>query len=673
MPVPEETRRVAIEKVRPDVDGGRFAVKRVVDDVVRVEADVFTNGHDEIAVSLETRHRDGRTWKATAMAPLGNDRWAGSFVAAKQGEHRFRIVGWVDELATWRRDIEKKWAAGQDIGLDLESGARLAEEAAKRATSRDADALTVWAQRLREGQVLGTGVPAPAAGVDARVDARAIGALDRLVALARRHPDRSRATTFADTSPIWADVPLARCSAWYEMFPRSASPDPERSGTFADVVARLPYVAELGFDVLYLPPVHPIGHSHRKGPNNARVGQPGDPGSPWAIGAEAGGHTAIHPDLGTLDDFVRLVDAAREQGIEVAIDIAFQTSPDHPWVREHPEWFRHRADGSIAHAENPPKKYEDIYPIDFDSEDWPALWQALRDVVQFWIDQGVRVFRVDNPHTKPFAFWEWLIASVHASQPEVIFLSEAFTRPRVMERLAKVGFTQSYTYFTWRNSKHELIEYFQELTAPEHRDYFRPNVWPNTPDILHETLQHGTRGTFLARFVLAAGLSANYGIYGPTFELQERVAREEGSEEYLDSEKYQVRHWNLERSDSLRHFIAHVNRVRREHPALRRDDTLRFHHIDNDQLICWSKRDPADAGATPNDVVLVVVNLDPQHTQSGWVHLDLDELGVDADVPFDVHDLLTDATYTWRGPHNYVSLDPGSVPAHLFTVLETAS
>jgi starch synthase (maltosyl-transferring) len=649
MPEAESPGPIAIEGVRPDVDCGRFSVKRVVGDEVEVVADAFVHGHAELAVQLEYRHHDGRAWKTAPMRALGNDRWAGAFAAEKIGEYRFRVVAWVDELATWRRDFEKKLAAGVDSDLDREEGAQLAEQHAKHANARDRTTLEGWAERLRAG-----------------LDQRAVEGLERLVVAGRRAIDRRKTATYDATSPVWVDRPLARCSAWYELFPRSTSPEATRPGTFADVVNRLPYVAEMGFDVLYLPPVHPIGTSHRKGRNNANAARPADPGSPWAIGATTGGHTAVHPELGTLADFERLVETARAHDIDVAIDLAFQTSPDHPWVTQHPQWFRHRPDGSIAYAENPPKRYEDIYPLDFDCEDKGELWHALLAVVRFWIARGVRVFRVDNPHTKPFDFWEWLLASVRATDPEVIFLSEAFTRPRVMDRLAKLGFSQSYTYFTWRNAKWELVEYFEELSRPAHIDFFRPNVWPNTPDILHATLQQGTRATFIARFLLAAGLSANYGIYGPLFELQERTAREEGSEEYLDSEKYEVRHWDLDRGDSLRHLIGLVNTIRREHPALQRDDTLRFHGVDNDVIIAWSKRATGKDGA--DDTVLIVVNLDSMHPQSGWTALDLGVLGIDPDAPFEVHDLLTDARYVWRGPANFVALDPATVPAHVFAI-----
>ena len=445
-------------------------------------------------------------------------------------------------------------------------------------------------------------------------------------------------------------------SSWYEFFPRSV-------GTFKECEAHLPYVAQMGFDVVYLPPIHPIGKAFRKGANNSLTPQPDEPGSPWAIGGVEGGHKSIHPQLGTLEDFKRLVGKATALGIEIALDLAFQTSPDHPYVREHPEWFLKRPDGTIQYAENPPKKYQDIYPFYFESDAWQELWTELKSVVEFWIAQGVSIFRVDNPHTKPFGLWEWLIGEVHKEHPDIIFLAEAFTRPKVMYRLAKLGFTQSYTYFTWRNGKQELIDYFTELSRPPVADFFRPNLWPNTPDILNEYLQFGGRPAFMVRLVLAATLSANYGIYGPAFELLEHEPREPGSEEYRDSEKYQTRDWDLKRADSLRDFLARMNRIRRDHPALQRDRQLRFHDIDNDALIAYSK-----TTAQGDDSMLIIVNLDPHHAQSGWLKLDLSTLGVPAEEPFQAHDLLGGARFLWRGPRNYVALDPAHSPAHIFRI-----
>ncbi|MGH9099317.1 MAG: alpha-amylase family glycosyl hydrolase, partial [Acidimicrobiales bacterium] len=479
---------------------------------------------------------------------------------------------------------------------------------------------------------------------------------DALVELVRRHRLTSDATASA-TYFLVVDPELARFSTWYELFPRGASPDPARPGTLADVQARLDYVAGLGADVLYLPPIHPIGRTARKGPDGSTESGPGDPGSPWAIGSEAGGHCAIDPVLGTFADFDRLVAAAKQRGIAVAMDLAFQCSPDHPWVHEHPEWFRHRPDGTIRFAENPPKRYEDIYPLDFETDDWWGLWCALLDVVRFWIDHGVRVFRVDNPHTKPFALWEWLIATVKEEHPATIFLAEAFTRPAVLHRLAKLGFTQSYTYFAWRNTKWEIESYMSELAGVAH--FLRPNVWPNTPDILTETLQTGGAAAFMTRLVLAATLSSSYGVYGPAFELGEHEPRSPGSEEYAGSEKYEVRHWDLDRSDSLAPMMTRLNAMRRSHPALQRNDTLRFHITDNDQLVAYSKTSGAD-------VVLVVVNLDRRYRQSGWVHLG--ELACGPGETIEVRDLLTDARYQWQGSHSFVILDPATVPAHVLAI-----
>jgi starch synthase (maltosyl-transferring) len=633
---------VVIEDIRPIVDGGHFAIKRTEGEPVVVEADVFAEGHDLVAASLRWRRADEPAWSEVPMHPLGNDRWRGEFTCGTEGAYRYSVAGWVDRFGSWRRDLEKRIAAGQDVSVELLIGAELVERASRAPGAR---ALKTWPARLRS------------------TTNGSSDALDpELAALMAQHPDREPATESAEL-PLVVDRERARFSSWYELFPRSTSPEPGRHATFADVERRLGYVAGLGFDVVYFPPIHPIGPTKRKGKNNNPEAQPDDPGSPWGIGSEEGGHTAVHPDLGTLDDFERLVARAEELGLEVALDIAFQTSPDHPWVREHPQWFRHRPDGTIQYAENPPKKYQDIYPIDFETEDWRALWDELKGVFDFWIAHGVRIFRVDNPHTKPFAFWEWAIGEIKAAHPDVLFLSEAFTRPRPMHRLAKVGFTMSYTYFTWRNTKLELTEYFTELTQTPSREYFRPHLWPNTPDILHATLQHGGRPAFAFRYVLAATLAAGYGIYGPAFELGERAPLHEGSEEYLNAEKYEIRTWDLDRPDSLAPLIQTVNRARRENPALRSDRSLRFHDIDNDQLIAYSKSTP-----DKTNVVLVVVNLDPNWKQSGWVRLSLEDLGVEMGRPYYVVDLISGARHVWTGPRNYVELNPALAPAHVFRV-----
>jgi starch synthase (maltosyl-transferring) len=643
-------KRVIIEGVEPQVDAGRFPAKRVVGDVVVVEADIFTDGHDRLeAVVLHKAEGDGQ-WREAPMVPLPNDRWQGRVPLQTLGRTVFTIEAWVDHFVTWHSDLKKRVNAGQDVRLQLLIGARLISAAAARADGADRTMLQEASSLLES---------------DAPVDDRVARVFqDDLLPLMIRHADRTLATRFSRELVIVADPPRARYSTWYELFPRSAGGDGAH-GTLRDVEAQLPYVAGMGFDVLYLPPIHPIGVAFRKGRNNSTSSQAGEPGSPWAIGGAEGGHTAIHPELGTFDDFERLVRAAADTGIDVALDIAFQVSPDHPWVQEHPEWFLTRPDGTIQYAENPPKKYEDIYPFNFETRDWKALWTHLRDVFLFWIDKGVRIFRVDNPHTKALPFWEWAIGEIKAAHPDIIFLAEAFTRPKVMYYLAKAGFTQSYTYFAWRTTKADLTEYFTELTTPPVRDFFRPNVWPNTPDILTEQLQYGGRPAFMARLVLAGTLSASYGIYGPAFELGEHRARHHGSEEYLDSEKYEIRRWSLDDPGSLRDFITRVNRIRRHNPALQSDHSLRFHSTSNDQILCYSK-----AADDRTNVVLTCVNLDVQHQQSAWIDLDLDALGVRADEPFQVHDLLSDARYTWHGPRAFVELNPHIVPAHILLIAQ---
>ena len=638
-------RRIVIENVEPEIDAGRFPAKRVGGEKVVVEADVYGDGHDVVSALLLYRMEDDRRWTEAPMQPLGNDRWRAEFQVTCLRPYRYTIEGWVDPFKSWHADMLKRIAAGQDVDVDLRIGAALIEGAAGRASGDDAERL-----RAIAAQVAGDGPQKRRA---------ALATSDETAALAAKYADRRFATFHRELS-VQVDPPRAAFSAWYEMFPRSCSPEPGRHGTFADCEAWLPYVAEMGFDVVYFPPIHPIGHTFRKGKNNAMRCKAGDPGSPWAIGSEEGGHKAVHPDLGTLEDFRRFVAKAKEYGIDVALDIAFQCSPDHPYVREHPQWFRWRPDGTVQYAENPPKKYQDIYPLEFDTPDWRALWEELKSVVEFWADQGVRIFRVDNPHTKPFAFWEWLIGEVKRRYPEAIFLSEAFTRPKIMYRLAKLGFNQSYTYFAWRNHKWDLTEYLTELTQSPVREFFRPNFWPNTPDILNEYLQKGGRPAFIVRAVLAATLSPNYGIYGLAFELCENVPREPGSEEYLNSEKYEIKHWDIDRPDSLRHLIALLNRARRENPALQSLRGLRFHPVDNDQLLCYSKETE-----DRDNVLIAVVNLDYGYTQSGWADLPIADWGIGPDEPYTVRDLLDGSRYTWRGGRNFVTLDPHRLPAHL--------
>ncbi|HSD97380.1 MAG TPA: alpha-1,4-glucan--maltose-1-phosphate maltosyltransferase [Sulfuricaulis sp.] len=637
--------RAVIENVRPEVDNGRYPVKRAVGEPVTVEADVFVDGHDRITSLLLYRREADREWSEVPMVPLGNDRWRATFQPTEVGRYRYTVMAWVNHFRSWCHDLTRRPDTDPDIKMVFLAGADLIAQTVANTTGRDVEHLTAIARTL--------------SGAITVAEKRRVALDEETAKLMDRHAKRRFATRYEKELALAVDRERARFSTWYEFFPRSCSGD--RHGSFLDCEARLRYVAAMGFDVVYLPPIHPIGQSFRKGSNNTLTANPGDVGSPWAIGAKEGGHKAVHPELGTLEDFRWFVVKAGEHGLEVALDIAFQCSPDHPYVREHPEWFRRRADGSVQYAENPPKKYQDIYPFDFEIESWQELWHELKNVVEFWIEQGVRIFRVDNPHTKPFAFWEWLIGEIKRAHPDVLFLSEAFTRPKVMHRLSKLGFTYSYTYFTWRNTKRELTDYFTELTRLEGRDYFRPHVWPNTPDILNEYLQFGGRPAFMVRLVLAATLAANYGIYGPAFELAEGRPREPGSEEYLDSEKYQLRQWDLDRPDSLRDFIARVNRIRRENPALQYDWNLHFHAVDNDKLICYSK-----ASEDRNDTILVVVNLDPHHRQSGWVEVPLDALNIHGGQSYQMHDLLTDARFLWNGPRNYVELDPLEAPAHIF-------
>jgi starch synthase (maltosyl-transferring) len=657
-------RRVVVECVRPEIDGGRFPIKRTPGEPVAVSATIFADGHDVVAAVLRDRSRltaeHAETaeqnmvsaisansavrrgeWRDTPMIldATGTDRWIARFVVDRVGWHEYEIVAWVDRFLTWRRNLKLKAAAGQDVSVDLLEGALLIRDAAARASHSD----RAWL--LDRAHALNDSTPP--------TERIAVAIADELAAIMATYADRAQATASAPRR-VWVDRERARFGAWYEMFPRSAGPDAGRSGTFREASAELPRIADLGFDVIYLPPIHPIGTSFRKGRNNAPAAEPGDPGSPWAIGSPAGGHAAIDPALGTFEDFNAFNDEAGRLGMEIALDLAWQCSPDHPWVREHPEWFRHRPDGTIKYAENPPKKYQDIYPLDFESEDWRALWQALLEVTLFWVDRGVRIFRVDNPHTKTLAFWEWMIDRVHARHPDVLFLSEAFTRPPLMRYLAKAGFTQSYTYFTWRNTKAELTEYFTELTTGEGRDYLRPNLFANTPDILHAYLQHGGRPAFEARLLLAATLGASYGIYSG-FEIAEGQAIH-GTEEYADSEKYQFRKWDWDRPGNIAELVCRVNEIRHAHRALQFDTTLRFHETDNPEIIAYSKRAP-DA----SEWLLVIVNLDPLHMQHGHVNLP----GFEHDDAYTVRDLIDEVTYDWRGAWNYVRFDPDIRQGHI--------
>ncbi|HEX3891166.1 MAG TPA: alpha-1,4-glucan--maltose-1-phosphate maltosyltransferase [Terracidiphilus sp.] len=641
-------RRVVIEGITPQVDGGRFPAKRTAGDQVRVEADAFTDGHDAIAVVLQARRGGSGEWTEIPMQALVNDRWFGTFRVSELGPYEFKVQGWVDHFETWRRDLLKRIAAETDAAVDYLIGADLVDAAAQRATASDHIWLQERARVLRSKR-------APAA--------LRIHATDPMLhELALRYPDKSLASE-SDPLRIVVDPVRARFSSWYEFFPRSTAAEAGQHGTFADCEKRLEYAADMGFNVVYLPPIHPIGRSFRKGHNNSPEAQVGDHGSPWAIGAAEGGHKSILSDLGTVDDFKRFVAKAKRLKLDVALDIAFQAAPDHPYVRAHEAWFRMRPDGTIQYAENPPKKYQDIYPFDFESEDWAGMWEELKSVFLYWIGLGITIFRVDNPHTKAFPFWEWVIAEIKSAHPQVFFLAEAFTRPKIMCRLAKIGFGQSYTYFPWRNGKQEITAYLTELTQTPIREFFRPNQWPNTPDILTEFLQMGGKPAFSIRMLLAATLGANYGIYGPAFELMEYQPVRHGSEEYLDSEKYEIRHWTLDQPESLRPLITRVNQVRNSNPALQNDWSLRFHFCENEQIICYTKESD-----DRSNLLLTIVNLDPHHTQSGMVTLPLHELEIPEDRGFEAEDLLSGERYLWQGARNYVELNPAQRSGHILKI-----
>lgn len=655
----EGRKRVIIEEVQPRVSCGRYPARRTLGDSVTVSAAIFADGHDHVAGRLLYRHESERDWRSTPMISLTNDMWTATFTVDKIGTWSYTLEAWVDHFGTWCSDLQKRLAAQNDpaassvtgpqnIPLALRTGASLLEDVKARAKGEDAKLLDQILVSLRWM-------------ADQKTEVHEYPICDDVIKLVNEYPDLSRATRYHQDLSLWVDRERARYSTWYELFPRSTSPDPTRHGTFADVEALLPDIAAMGFDVLYLPPIHPIGNAFRKGPNNNVASAKGDPGSPWAIGSNEGGHTAIHRQLGTLAEFERLVAASHAHGMEIALDIAFQCSPDHPWVGEHPDWFTKRPDGSIQYAENPPKKYQDIYPLNFESSDWTSLWQALHDVFAYWIEHGVHIFRVDNPHTKALPFWEWCIAEIHKQHPDVIFLAEAFTRPHVMYSLAKAGFTQSYTYFTWRNTSTELQQYFEEITKPPVTDFFRPNLWPNTPDILHATLQNGGRPAFMQRLILAATLGANYGIYGPAFELGENLPAKPGSEEYLNSEKYEIRRWDRAAHHSLAPLITRLNQIRRENSALQSDGSLHFHPADSPHILCYSK-------VAAGNLILVAINLDPAQEQGGWIDLDLKHLAIAHGQPFDVEDLLTGKHYQWHGRSNYVALRPDVMPAHIFRI-----
>ncbi|TDB65281.1 alpha-1,4-glucan--maltose-1-phosphate maltosyltransferase [Arundinibacter roseus] len=642
----EGRRRVVIEHVTPEINEGRFAVKAIPGDSIHLEADIFGDGHDHVAARLLYKHSTDSEWSEIGMTLLTNDRYEADFVVEKPGHYRYTIEAWVDHIDTWQHETALKIKDGQRVPLELLMGAQFLEGMLDKASAEDKPLIEDAIRLLRDEH--------------RHDDACTLATSFRITEWLHRYPERQYPTRYREM-PLYVDRQRAGFSAWYSMFPRSASKQPNTHGTFRDQIELLPRIADLGFDVLYVPPIHPIGHQFRKGKNNSVKSEPTDPGVPYAIGSELGGHDAINPDLGTLEDFQALIAAAQLHGMEVAMDLAIQCSPDHPWVKDHPEWFKIRPDGSIQYAENPPKKYQDIYPINFESENWQALWLEMRRILLLWAEWGIRMIRVDNPHTKAFSFWEWVIAEVKVQYPDMIFLSEAFTRPKVMRQLAKVGFTQSYTYYTWRNTKQELIEYMTELTQTEMKDYFRPNFWPNTHDINPYLLQSGHEAYFLSRYFMAATLSSNYGIFGPTYEFMVHEAFP-GKEEYLNSEKYEIKLWDWSHETKLTYLIRMINAIRKENTALQYTNNIHFCSIENENLVAYTK-----IHANGNRL-LCVVNLDGYTTQAGWVQVPLHLIKKTAGEDYRVHDLVTGAMYTWKGEWNYVELNPGILPFHLFRI-----
>lgn len=640
--LPSDWSRVVLTWVKPKVDDGRWPVKRSIGEDVMVRAGLIVDGHDKISAELFYRHQDGEE-HVRRMQLQYNDEYIASFSIRALGRYFYRVRAWVDQFATWQDQFKRRVDGGDseyEILGELKVGAVLVRQAADEAPDGDAKQLKSYADAFEEGVVE--------------------KALEPHVLELVQASDPRAGAIVSDTYELHADPALTRFAAWYELFPRSAGKGENEHATLDDAAGLLPRIKELGFDIVYLPPIHPIGATHRKGKDNAAAAKSGEPGSPWAIGSAEGGHKAVHPALGGMGAFDRFVERADALDLRVALDIAYQTSPDHPYVKSHPEWFKQRPDGTIRYAENPPKKYQDVYPLNFESSAWPALWEELKSVFEFWIDRGVRIFRVDNPHTKPFAFWEWCIGELRREHPDVIFLAEAFSRPKIMYQLAKLGFNNSYTYFTWRNTKEELIEYCRELYETEIGEFFRPNFWPNTPDILHEYLVHGGRPAHVIRLVLASTLSSAYGIYGPPYEHVDNIQHPQ-REEYANNEKYEVRIWNWNDPHSLQPLIKRINRIRRENPALQFMRNLKFHQTDSPHLLAYSKK-------RDHNLILVVVNLDPYHEQQGRLHFPLTDLEIPENRPFEVHDLLGGERYYWSGPDQFIRLNPHVSPAHVFRV-----
>ncbi|MES2704888.1 MAG: alpha-1,4-glucan--maltose-1-phosphate maltosyltransferase [Bacteroidota bacterium] len=640
-------KRVIINGISPVVDNGLYPAKTIVDQRIEVSVNLFADGHDELGGSMLIKHTSEKTWKEHSLEAAGNDCWKASFIPTQLGIYQYRVQGWIDHFATWQKGITKKYKAGLDVKVELEIGWQLAEGVAARTKGKDKTAITKWVNELK--------------GATDDSEAMSIATDTAIASLLCRCRDKNAVTLHPDTFSILVDPKRAEFSTWYELFPRSAATTADTHGTFKDVKALVPGIANMGFDVIYLPPIHPIGEKNRKGKNNSLTTQPGDPGSPWAIGSKDGGHKSIHPELGSLKDFKALVDECKKHNIEIALDIAFQCAPDHPYVALHPQWFKWRPDGTVQYAENPPKKYEDILPFNFETEDWEALWNELKSVIEYWIDKGVNIFRVDNPHTKALAFWEWMIAEVKRDNPQVLFLAEAFTRPRIMEHLAKSGFSQSYTYFTWRNTKEELEQYMTELTKTNSRHFFRPNFWPNTPDILPPEITAGGETAHIMRLILAATLSSNYGLYGPVYEygLTEPMP---GKEEYIHNEKYEIKQWDWDRYSKIKEVMIRVNRIRKDNPALHSTWNIELAQTTNENIICYAK-----ASEDRSNILIIVVNLDPHGTHAGTVKVPLYKFGFEHGS-YRVTDLLSGDKYNWSSEWNFVSLNPHDLPAHILRI-----
>lgn len=641
-----DQKRVVIDQVTPQINCGEFYIKRVLGEFVNVNAHVLVDGHDVIAASVLFKHEKEKKWSEVRMQDAGNDEWFASFQVEKQGFYTYKVEGWVDHALNWQHGIERKIDDNQKVTSELLEGAQLIEPLLKRATTSEKNylknAITCFQDTSKYDEAV------------------SIAKSSELHTIFYKYPEKHLANSSKELK-VYVDRTKARFSTWYEFFPRSASEEPNKHGTFKDCELRLEKISKMGFDVLYFPPIHPIGEVNRKGKNNTTTAQEGDVGSCWGIGSKYGGHKDIHPQLGSLDDFKALIKKAKEYNIEIAMDYALQAAPDHPWVKEHPEWFKWRPDGTVQYAENPPKKYQDILPIYWESNDYKNLWMECLDILFYWIDCGISIFRVDNPHTKPYYFWNWIISEVKKKHPNVLFLAEAFTKPKVMQQLAKQGYTQSYTYFTWRNNKHEFIEYLTELTQTDQKEYMRPNFWPNTPDINPYHLQGANESKFLQRYVLAATLSSNIGIYGPVFEYMISDALP-GKEEYLNSEKFQIQQYDWSIENKLTTLISRINAIRHENEALQQTNNIKFCTIENNNLIAFYKWNDARTNE-----MLITISLDPYYSQQGTLQVPLYDLKIEQGHKLQVNDLITGNGYNWYNEWNYIELHP-ALPFHIFKI-----